>query len=74
MASVDSFTKESRYASVSLSREELVKRRRDDKPVWQMILEIMSDVPRDDLNRLPTDASEEHDHYIYDTPKRNPSQ
>ena len=74
MASVDSFTKENRYASVSLSREELIKRRGDDKPVWQMILEIMSDVPHDDLNRLPTDASEEHDHYIYDTPKRNPSQ
>jgi hypothetical protein len=70
MASVDSFTKENRYASVSLSREELIKRRGDDKPVWQMILEIMSDVPHDDLNRLPIDASEEHDHYIYGTPKR----
>jgi hypothetical protein len=26
--------------------------------------------PRDEVDRIPTDFSEQHDHYIYGTPKR----
>ena len=39
------------------------------KPIWQVFEEIMSDVPEEDVNRLPIDAAEYHDHYIYGTPK-----
>jgi len=40
------------------------------KPIWQIAQEIMSDVPDEVLNQLPTDGASQHDHYIYDTPKR----
>lgn len=41
-----------------------------DKPIWEIIVESMKDVPPEELARLPTDIAEEHDHCIYGTPKR----
>jgi len=29
-------------------------------------------IPEEELQRLPTDLAENHDHYLYGTPKRNP--
>jgi len=29
----------------------------------------MKDVPKEDFEKLPSDGSEQHDHYIYGTPK-----
>jgi putative addiction module CopG family antidote len=40
------------------------------KPVWERILDIMSEVPDDAFERIPPDSSEQLDHYIYGTPKR----
>jgi hypothetical protein len=59
-----------RYASVTMSKEELMKRKRSDRPVWQMVEELLKDIPVADLERMPTDGAEQHDHYIYGTPKR----
>jgi hypothetical protein len=59
-----------RYASVTISEEELMRRKRPDRPVWQMVEELLKDIPQDVLDSLPTDGSEQHDHYIYGTPKR----
>ncbi len=59
-----------RYASVTMSKEELMKRKRGDRPVWQMVEELLRDIPVEDLERMPTDGAEQHDHYIYGTPKR----
>jgi Arc/MetJ-type ribon-helix-helix transcriptional regulator len=42
-------------------------------PAWQRLLNIMGDVPEDVFERMPTDGAEQHDHYIYGTPKRPPS-
>ena len=69
MASINEITKESPYTGVSMTPEELVRRKRKNQPVWEMILEIMEDVPKEDRDNLPVDGSEEHDHYIYGTPK-----
>ena len=69
--STDHLTKENKYIGFSISPEELVRRKRADKPVWQMVLEIMQDVPEEEIDKLPTDGSVEHDHYIYGTPKKN---
>jgi hypothetical protein len=41
------------------------------KPIWQVIIESVQDLPPEELERLPTDLSAEHDHYIYGTPKRS---
>jgi Arc/MetJ-type ribon-helix-helix transcriptional regulator len=44
-----------------------------DKPIWEEILELTADVPDEEFDKLPTDLAEQHDHYIYGTPKRPPS-
>jgi Arc/MetJ-type ribon-helix-helix transcriptional regulator len=43
------------------------------KPVWERALDLTADVPDEVWDGLPTDLSEQHDHYIYGTPKRPPS-
>jgi Arc/MetJ-type ribon-helix-helix transcriptional regulator len=40
------------------------------KPIWEEILELTADIPDEEFDRLPTDLAEQHDHYIYGTPKR----
>ena len=69
--STDDITKENKYLGISISPEELVRRKQADKPVWQMVLELMKDVPKEEIDNLPTDGSEEHDHYVYGSPKKN---
>lgn len=41
-----------------------------NRPIWEVIHEIMSDLPPEELATIPTDLSEEHDHYIYGLPKK----
>jgi Arc/MetJ-type ribon-helix-helix transcriptional regulator len=45
-----------------------------EKPIWEEILELTADVPDEEWDKLPTDLAEQHDHYIYGTPKRPPTQ
>ena len=40
------------------------------RPIWEVFEDIMSDVPQEVIDKLPTDAAEQHDHYIYGLPKR----
>ncbi len=40
------------------------------KPIWEEILELTAEVPDEEWDKLPTDLAEQHDHYIYGTPKR----
>ena len=63
--------KKDRYASVTMSEEELIRRKRPDRPIWQMVEELLRDIPAEDLARMPADGAEQHDHYIYGTPKRS---
>ncbi len=42
------------------------------KPIWELVQDIMKDVPNEQLDRLPVDGAGNHDHYIYGTPKRAP--
>jgi hypothetical protein len=39
-------------------------------PIWEVITELMQDIPEEELQRLPPDLSENLDHYLYGTPKR----
>jgi Arc/MetJ-type ribon-helix-helix transcriptional regulator len=43
------------------------------KPIWEVFQEISASVPDEVWDALPTDLSEQHDHYIYGTPKRPPA-
>jgi Arc/MetJ-type ribon-helix-helix transcriptional regulator len=40
------------------------------KPIWEVFQELSASVPDEVWDALPTDLSEQHDHYIYGTPKR----
>ncbi len=44
------------------------------KPIWEEFEEISASIPNEEWARLPVDGAEQHDHYIYGTPKRPPSQ
>jgi Arc/MetJ-type ribon-helix-helix transcriptional regulator len=40
------------------------------KPIWEVFQELSATVPDEVWDALPADLSEQHDHYIYGTPKR----
>jgi Arc/MetJ-type ribon-helix-helix transcriptional regulator len=43
------------------------------RPIWEEIAEIAASVPEEEWAKLPVDGAEQHDHYIYGTPKRPPA-
>jgi Arc/MetJ-type ribon-helix-helix transcriptional regulator len=40
------------------------------KPHWEVAQEITADIPPEVWAKIPVDSSEQHDHYIFGTPKR----
>jgi Arc/MetJ-type ribon-helix-helix transcriptional regulator len=40
------------------------------KTIWERILERSAAIPDEEWDKLPTDLAEQHDHYLYGTPKR----
>jgi Arc/MetJ-type ribon-helix-helix transcriptional regulator len=42
----------------------------DAKPIWERILERTAGIPDEEWDKVPTDLAEQHDHYLYGTPKR----
>lgn len=46
--------------------------KRESRPIWEVILDNMKDVPPEEFAKLPKDGASEHDHYLYGHPKRNP--
>ncbi len=46
---------------------------RAKKSGWEDILDLASKVPDEEFDKLPADGAEQHDHYIYGTPKRMPA-
>jgi hypothetical protein len=39
------------------------------KSIWQIAEDFTQDLPATELAKLPIDGAEQHDHYIYGTPK-----
>ncbi len=46
------------------------ERKRDQRPIWEVIADNMKDVPPEDLALLPRDGASQIDHYVYGLPKR----
>jgi len=44
----------------------------DQRPIWEVMLDNLKDVPPEEFARLPKDGASEVDHYLYGHPKRNP--
>ena len=45
--------------------------RRALRSIFDVIAENMKDVPPEEFAKLPKDGADEHDHYLYGSPKRN---
>ena len=43
---------------------------KDRMPIWERIRQISSEVPDEEWAKLPTDGAEQHDHYLYGSPKK----
>ena len=44
--------------------------RENVRPIWEIITELSAQVPMEEWERLPRDGAEQHDHYLYGSPKR----
>lgn len=47
-----------------------VSPKKDPRPIWDVITEISGDVPIEEWDKIPSDGSINHDHYLYGAPKK----
>lgn len=40
------------------------------RTLWEIWKEHLKDIPEEELDKIPTDASVNLDHYLYDAPKK----
>ncbi|MCG3197867.1 MAG: hypothetical protein GHCLOJNM_02361 [bacterium] len=40
------------------------------KPIWEIFEELSKEAPDEEWDQLPSDLSENHDHYLYGSPRR----
>jgi hypothetical protein len=43
---------------------------RNNRPIWDLFEDFTKDLPEEVLAKLPTDGAQQHDYYLYGTPKR----
>jgi hypothetical protein len=53
-----------------LSEQEAAQGRMSARPLWELAEEISAQVPFDEWQKLPADGAEQHDHFLYGSPKR----
>ena len=53
-------------------KEELPQTREKARPIWEIITELSAHVPMEEWEKLPSDGSVNHDHYLYGAPKQEP--
>ena len=41
----------------------------NNKPIWEIADEIIATIPEESFDQIPPDGAEQHDHYLYGTPK-----
>jgi Arc/MetJ-type ribon-helix-helix transcriptional regulator len=64
---LERLTREQAHASPPTTRQQPTIE--EDKPIWEIIEEENRSIPPEIWDDLPTDLDEQHDHYIYGTPK-----
>jgi len=42
----------------------------EGKRIWEVAAEIAQGIPEEELKAVPTDGALQHDHYLYNAPKR----
>ena len=53
-----------------LSEKEVTQGRFVVRPLWEIAEGISSQVPLEEWAKLPADVAEQHDHYLYGSPKK----
>jgi hypothetical protein len=53
-------------------KEEPPQTRQNARPIWEVITELSAQVPMEEWEKLPSDGSVNHDHYLYGAPKQEP--
>lgn len=52
-----------------LSEKEIKQEQVAVRPLWEIAEEISAQVPLEEWAKLPADGAEQHDHYLYGSPK-----
>ena len=66
---IDILNKFNRRVTVSIAAA--LEPATDSRPIWQKIEGIMADVPPQEWEKVPTDLSQNLDHYLYGASKRD---
>jgi len=69
---LDAFVDAGTATSASGTQPQVDEDEHDDSvpPIWEWMASVFGDIPQEELDRVPKDAMENLDHYIYGTPKR----
>ena len=54
-----------------LLEKEIAQERLPGRPLWEIAEEISAQVALEEWEKLPADGAEQHDHYLYGSPKRD---
>lgn len=54
-----------------LSKEQLVQPESAPRPISEIFEDLSSQIPFEEWTELPRDGAEQHDHYLYGSPKRS---
>lgn len=46
--------------------------RENARPIWEIITELSAQISMEEWEKLPSDGSVNHDHYLYGAPKQEP--
>ena len=69
--STDALVREALEKILADAPEQPAGQEADSRPIWDVILDNMKDVPAEEFAKLPKDGASEVDHYLYGHPKRN---
>jgi hypothetical protein len=69
--STDALVREALDKILADTPERLADPSGESRPIWEVMLDNMNDVPPEEFAKLPKDGASEHDHYLYGHPKRN---
>lgn len=53
-----------------LQQARILAKKGKKSSIWDKIHALSAAIPAEEWNRMPADGSEQHDHYLYGTPKK----
>ena len=70
--STDALVREALDKILADTPERVAEPSGESRPIWEVMLDNIKDVPPEEFAKLPKDGASEHDHYLYGHPKHNP--